>query len=270
MVVPDADGLSLIIVGPGRAGGSLALACMAAGHRISGVLSRSGTDEYGPALDWDRSLPEADAALVATKDDALPEVVARLDGRLDAVPVIAHVSGFLPVTALSPLAAQAAIGGFHPLQTLPDAKRGAAALAGSFAGIGGDPLAVDFLTYLAVSLGMAPFALEDASRPAYHAAAAAASNFVVASLAVAGDLLDAAGIDPAVVRPLTERVVGNVFEGGAGAALTGPIARGDTDTVIGHLTAARDVSDSVGRQFRLLAEATTLRAGREEDLHRWK
>ena len=269
-MVPDADGLRLIIVGPGRAGGSIARAATAAGHHIAGVLSRSGNDEYGPALAWDRSLPEADAALIAAKDDAMPEVVSRLDGHLEAVPVVAHVSGFLPVTVLAPLAGQAAIGGFHPLQTLPDPQRGSEALAGAYAGIGGEPLAVDVLTVLAVSLGMHPFDLEDASRPAYHAAAAAAANFVVASLAVASDLLESTGIDPAVVRPLTERVVGNVFEGGAGAALTGPIARGDTDTVIGHLTAAKDVSDSVGRQFRLLAEATTLRAGREEDLGRWR
>lgn len=269
-MVPDVDGLRLIIVGPGRAGGSIALAAAAAGHRIEGVLSRSGGHGYGPSLSWDSPLPEADVALIATKDDAVPEVVSRLDGHLQAVPVVAHVSGFLPVTALAALAGQAAIGGFHPLQTLPDPRRGSAALAGAYAGVGGDPLAVDVLTVLAVSLAMRPFTLEDSSRPAYHAAAAAAANFVVASLAVAADLLQSTGIDPAVVRPLTERVVENVFEGGAGAALTGPIARGDTDTVIGHLTAAKDVSDSVGRQFRLMAEATTIRAGREEDLHRWK
>lgn len=268
--MPDADGLSLIIVGPGRAGGSLALACLAAGHNISGVLSRSGTEAYGPSLKWGRDLPEADIAIIATKDDAIPEVVARLDTHLDAVGVVAHVSGFLPVTVLAPIADQAAVGGFHPLQSLPDAERGSAALAGSYAGIGGDPLAVDVLTHLAFSLAMVPFTLDDASRPAYHAAAAAAANFVVASLALSSDLLESAGIDPAVVRPLTERVVANVFEAGAGAALTGPIARGDIDTVIGHLTAARDVSDSVGRQFQLMAEATALRAGREEDLRRWK
>jgi predicted short-subunit dehydrogenase-like oxidoreductase (DUF2520 family) len=52
--------------------------------------------------------------------------------------------------------------------------------------------------------------------------------------------------------------------------LTGPIARGDIETVIGHLTAAREVSEHVGRQFQLMAEATTIRAGREEDLHRWR
>ena len=269
--MPDPVGLRLIVIGPGRAGGSLVRAAIEAGHQIVGILSRSGTDEPGPVLGWDEPLPEADLALIAVKDDAVVEVVDRLAPNFSAVPVAAHVSGFLPVSVLEPLAAAGvAIGGFHPLQTLPDPERGALALAGSFAAIGGDPLAVDTLNIFAASLGMEPFALADASRPAYHAAAAAAANFVVTALAVAGDLFDSGEVEPRVARPLVERVVANVFEGGAGAALTGPIARGDIDTVIGHLTAARDVSESVGRQFRLLAEATTLRAGREEDLKQWR
>jgi predicted short-subunit dehydrogenase-like oxidoreductase (DUF2520 family) len=163
-----------------------------------------------------------------------------------------------------------AVGGFHPLQSLPDPETGAKALAGSFVGIDGDQLGSDVLTHLASSLGMEPFRLDDAARPAYHAAAAAASNFVVTSLAVSGDLFGSAGIDPRVSRPLVERAVVNVFEKGAAASLTGPIARGDIETVIGHLTAAREVSEHVGRQFQLMAEATTIRAGREEDLHRWR
>lgn len=269
--MPDPDGLRLIVIGPGRAGGSLARASLAAGHEIVGVLSRSATDEYGPPLTWDDPLPEADLALITVKDEAVTEVAERLVGKMTAVPVAAHVSGFLPVTALSVLADDGvAIGGFHPLQTLPDVERGATALRGSFVAVGGDPLAVDTLRVLAVSLGMEPFDIEDSARPAYHAAAAASANFVVTSLAVAGDLLDSADLDLAVMRPLVERVVANVFEGGAGPALTGPIARGDIETVIGHLTAAREVSESVGKQFGLLAEATAIRAGREEDLKRWK
>jgi predicted short-subunit dehydrogenase-like oxidoreductase (DUF2520 family) len=187
------------------------------------------------------------------------------------VGVAAHLSGFTPVLALREIQERGtAVGGFHPLQSLPDAESGAKALEGSFVGIDGDQLGADVLTHLAVTLGMEPFRLDDAARPAYHAAAAAAANFVVTSLAVSADLFHSAGIDPKVSRPLVERAVANVFEKGPAASLTGPIARGDIDTVIGHLTAAHDVSEYVGRQFRLMAEATTIRAGREEDLHRWK
>jgi predicted short-subunit dehydrogenase-like oxidoreductase (DUF2520 family) len=269
--VPETHALRLIIIGPGRAGGSLALAADRAGHSLVGILAREPDDRYGPVLSWDAPLPEADIALVTVKDDAIPEVVSRLDSMVRDVAVAAHASGFAPVSALRPLQSQGvSIGGFHPLQTLPDPDRGSTALAGSHVAIGGDPLAVDALTHLAGSLGMSPFLLDDAARPAYHAAAAAASNFVTTALALAADLYESAGVDPTVARPLVERVVANVFEAGAGSALTGPLARGDTDTVIGHLTAAKDVSADVGRQFGLMAEATAIRAGREEDLHRWR
>jgi predicted short-subunit dehydrogenase-like oxidoreductase (DUF2520 family) len=269
--VPASDGLRLVVIGPGRAGGALAIAATRAGHQVVGVLSRGPATEYGPALEWDEPLPEADIALVTVRDDAIGEVVDRLRGHMGAVAVAAHASGFTPISTLRPLLSDGvAIGGLHPLQTLPDPVRGAQALSGSYAAIDGDPLAVDALSHFAGSIGLIPFRLEDGSRPAYHAAAAASSNFVTTALALAADLFDSAAVDAAVARPLVEQVVANVFEGGPGSALTGPIARGDIETVIGHLTAARDVSPEVGRQFSLMAEATAIRAGREEDLQRWR
>lgn len=262
--------MRLVIVGPGRAGGAIAIAAARAGHEIVGVLSRSGSTEWTD-LTWDKPLPESDIALIAVRDDAIAEVSHRISRLVDDVGVVAHLSGFTPVAVLHHLQERGvAVGGFHPLQTLPDAETGAGALADSYVGIDGDPLAVDMLTHLAITLGMRHFALDDVARPAYHAAAAAAANFVVTSLAVSADLYESAGIDPAVSRPLVERVVANVFEKGPGASLTGPIARGDVETVVGHLEAAHEVSEYVGRQFRLLVEATAIRAGREEDLRRWK
>ena len=235
------------------------------------MLSRTGDTSYGPELAWDVALPPAEAILIAVSDDDIATVVERLARHVENVAVAAHLSGFVPVLSLNPLQARGvAVGGFHPLQSMPDPQTGAEALSGSFVGIGGDPLAVDTLTHLAGSLGMEPFHLDDESRPAYHAAAAAAANFIVTSLAVSGDLFESAGVDPRVSRPLVERAVANVFAHGATGSLTGPIARGDIETVIGHLTAAHEVSDDVGRQFRLMAEATAVRAGRKKDLGRWR
>lgn len=263
--------MRLVIVGPGRAGGAIAIASERAGHEITGVLSRHPGATRWPDLEWDSDLPDTDIALVAVRDDAIAEVSERISPIVGNVGVVAHLSGFTPVLVLHHLQEKGiAVGGFHPLQSLPDPETGAAALAGAFVGIDGDALAVDMLTHLATTLGMEHFRLDDTARPAYHAAAAAAANFVVTSLAISGDLYKSAGIDPRVSRPLVERAVANVFEKGSGASLTGPIARGDIETVIGHLTAAHEVSDHVGRQFKLMAEATAIRAGREEDLRRWK
>lgn len=263
--------MRLIIVGPGRAGGSIAIAAEETGHEIVGVLSRRDVQLPWPSLEWDSPLPDVDIVFVAVRDEAIPAVANRIAPYVSDAGVVAHLSGFTPVLALHEIQERGvAVGGFHPLQSLPDPETGAKALQGCFVGIDGDQLGVDVLIHLASSLGMEPFRLDDAARPAYHAAAAAAANFVVTSLAVSADLYESAGIDPRVSRPLVERAVANVFEKGPAASLTGPIARGDIETVIGHLEAAHEVSEYVGRQFRLMAEATTIRAGREEDLHRWK
>jgi predicted short-subunit dehydrogenase-like oxidoreductase (DUF2520 family) len=261
--------MRLTIVGPGRAGGSIAIAATRAGHEIAGVISRSGDNRFGPLVPANAPLPDSDLLLIAVRDEAIVEISENLADRAAAVAVAAHLSGFTPVTALRALAeAGLSIGGFHPLQTLPDPERGADALAGSFVGLDGDSFALDTLTHLASSLGMEPFRLDDTIRPAYHAAAAAASNFVLTALATSGDLFDSAGVDPRVARPLVERAVANFYEQGP-QALTGPIARADTETVVGHLAAARVVSEEVGRQFRLMAEATAIRAGRHDEVDRW-
>jgi predicted short-subunit dehydrogenase-like oxidoreductase (DUF2520 family) len=202
-------------------------------------------------------------------DDSIEDVVDTLRDVELGASVVAHLSGFVPTTVLSPLKG-ASIGGFHPLQSLPDPRVGATTLRGAFVGIEGDELAFDTLTHFGLSLGLTPFRLADEVRPLYHAAAAAAANFVVTALATSTDLLESAEIDADVIRPLVDQVVKNVFEFGARSSLTGPIARGDTETVVGHLVAAHQVSDSVGRQFRLLAEATAILAGRYAEVKNWK
>ncbi len=248
----------------------MALAAVRAGHEIVGVVSNSGEDRFGPPLKWDDSFPEADIALIAVRDSAIEKVASDLAESGPTYAVAAHLSGFVPVTALSILMERGvSTGGLHPLQTLPDPELGAESLAGAYAGIEGDTLAIDSLTHLAESMAMRTFHLRDEHRPAYHAAAAAAANFIVTSLATSADLFDSAEVDPEVVRPLVDQIVSNVFAGEPSDALTGPIERGDLETVIGHLTAAHEVSEEVGAQFRLLAEATAIRAGRREEMRLW-
>ena len=73
--------MRLVIVGPGRAGGAIAIAAVAAGHEIVGVLSRHPIDRW-PGLEWDTPLPEADVALITVRDDAVAQVSRRLEGAL--------------------------------------------------------------------------------------------------------------------------------------------------------------------------------------------
>lgn len=257
--------MRLVMVGPGRAGGSLALAAQRAGHVITGVLERTGgfAGRHGfVSLSWEERLPNADLLVLSVSDRAIAEVASRLAASVSEVQSAVHLSGYASVATLRPLEeAGLLVGSFHPLQTLPNPETGADSLAGAYAAVTAkEPLRSE-LHDLASDLDMVPFDLEDERKPLYHAGAAAASNLVVTALAIAADLLGAAGVPLQAARPLTEQVVANAFTLGPDAALTGPIARGDIETVRGHLAAAEKAS--VGRQFRLLAEATALRAGRE-------
>lgn len=255
--------MDIIIAGPGRAGGALALAAAASGHTIVGVVSRSGAMvDHFSQFEYDAPLPHADLLVVAVRDSYISEVADRLSPFANDVASAVHLSGFGSVGLLSPLENEGvAIGSFHPLQSLPSPTEGAQALAGSWVGITAENGLRATLWSFAATLDMKPFDLADDQKPAYHAAAAAASNFVVAALGIAERLFASASVPFEAARPLTERVVENAYSMGALAALTGPIARGDWPTVRGQIAAANALG--FGEAYLAMAQATAHLAGTE-------
>jgi predicted short-subunit dehydrogenase-like oxidoreductase (DUF2520 family) len=253
----------LIVAGTGRAGGALGLAALAVGHEVVGIVpGPSGRVPVGLAQVpiVDRRL-DADLLVIAVRDDAIDSVARALAGRISAIGGAIHLSGFTSVDALDSFADLGVpIGSFHPLQTLPTPEVGAASLAGAFAAITSrDQAFVEVLTGLANGLGMRPFLLDDALKPAYHAAASAASNFVVAALGVGDRLARRAGVPFEVFRPLVDAIVDNAFRFGPETVLTGPVARGDARTVAGQIREAD--AAGVGDEFRAMVEATAAAAG---------
>lgn len=269
--------MRLVIAGVGRAGGALAIAAATAGHEIAGLFSRSSrADDWLPgpvqsydALSGDHPLPTGDLLVIATRDAAIESVAEALLPYVKQIPSAVHMSGYAGVQALESLAkAGIATGSFHPLQSLPDSRRGAEAMPGAWVAITAEEGLRTALTQLALSLMMTPITLSDENKPAYHAGAAAASNYVVAALVVANTMFEAAGVPFEALEPLTLASIRNAFSITPRSALTGPIARADWETVAGQLKAADRVGPEVSRQFRLMAEATAIAAGRElpEDL----
>ena len=253
--------MDIIIAGPGRAGGALALAAAAAGHNIVGVVSRSGAivKDFSQ-FEYEAPLPRADLLVVAVRDSYINEVASRLAPFAKDIASAVHLSGFGSVGLLAPLeTAGIATGSFHPLQTLPSPTEGARALAGSWVGVTAGGGLRETLWALAAALEMKPFDLADDQKPAYHAAASAASNFVVAALGVAERLFAQVGVPFEAARPLTERIVANSYTLGSLASLTGPIARGDWPTVAGQIAAADALG--IGEAYLALARATALLAG---------
>ena len=162
-------------------------------------------------------------------------------------PWVAHVSGATPLAALDPHPRRF---GLHPLQTFTR-TRGAEQLDGAFAAVSAETAEASERSFeLARLLGLTPFELADDSRPLYHAGAAIASNYLVTLHRVASDLFRAAGAPPEALAPLMQRTIENGFE------LTGPIDRGDWETVEAHRAAIRATRPEFEPLYDVLAEAT--------------
>jgi predicted short-subunit dehydrogenase-like oxidoreductase (DUF2520 family) len=234
---------TLALVGPGRAGTTLAVALAArgwtpvavAGRRIDSPTSLAAAARLGaPAVDVADAGRDADLVLVATPDAAIADAALALAAGLRPGALVVHLSGACPVEELDKLQGErpdVETGALHPLQSIPSVELGLARLPGSWCAVDGPPA----LERLALSLGMRPFRVGADQRARYHAAATIASNHLVALLGQAVRVADAAGIPPDALLPLVRASVDNVEALGASDALTGPVARGDADTVVRHL-----------------------------------
>jgi predicted short-subunit dehydrogenase-like oxidoreductase (DUF2520 family) len=218
---------SAAVVGAGRVGKTFAARL---GER---VLTRS----VGRDLD----VGDAELVVVCVPDRAIPEVARALAPG----PWLAHTSGASSLAALDPHERRFSL---HPLQTFQE-ELGPEQLDGSWAAISGesdDALAT--ARELAALLGVTPFELDDADRPLYHAAAHFASAFLVTLHDVAGELMEAAGAPPEALAPLMRRTVENGFRH------TGPLVRGDWETVDRHLDAIGARRPDLLPLYRALAE----------------
>jgi predicted short-subunit dehydrogenase-like oxidoreductase (DUF2520 family) len=185
----------------------------------------------------------AELVLLCVPDTAIADTAARIEPG----PWVAHVSGATLLAALDPHGRRF---GLHPLQTFTRA-RGPEQLDGAWAAVTAETDEARELGFeLARLLGLEPFELDDAVRPLYHAGAAIASNYLVTLHRVAADLFRAAGAPPEALTPLMRRTIDNGFE------LTGPIERGDWETVEAHRRAIRATRPELEPLYDVLAEAT--------------
>jgi predicted short-subunit dehydrogenase-like oxidoreductase (DUF2520 family) len=194
--------------------------------------------ELGVAVDENGEL-----VLLCVPDRAISEVAQELEPG----PWIAHVSGATPLSALDPHERRFSI---HPLQTFTRA-RGAEQLDGAWAAVTAESdEGRERGFWLARVLGLQPFELADDARPLYHAGAAVASNYLVTLHEVAAELFHAAGAPPEALVPLMRRTIDNGFE------LTGPIERGDWETVEAHRRAIRAAKPELEPLYDVLTEVT--------------
>jgi predicted short-subunit dehydrogenase-like oxidoreductase (DUF2520 family) len=179
--------------------------------------------------------------LLCVPDRAIAEVARALEPG----PWVAHVSGGTPLAALDPHVERFSV---HPLQTLTLA-RGPEQLDGAWGAVTAESDdAQARALWLAETLGLRPFALADDKRASYHAGAAIASNFLVTLHRAASQLFEDADAPPEALVPLMERTIENDFD------LTGPISRGDWETVERHRSALR--GSGFEQAYEALVEVT--------------
>ncbi len=186
---------------------------------------------------------EAAIVLLCVPDHAIAEVASGIGPG----PWMAHVSGGTPLAALDPHGRRFSL---HPLQTFTR-DRGPEQLDDAWAAVTGETNeALAVANELATVLGLLPFPLADDRRALYHAGAAIASNYLVTLHRVAGELLADADVPPEALDPLMRRVIDNGFQ------LTGPIERGDWETVERHRAAIAETAPHLLAAYDELARLT--------------
>lgn len=250
------------VIGPGRAGTGLALAWARAGFpvRLHGRRSKALPSPLmltvGPGGEPPLWIADVSIVILAVPDDAIPPLAASLaaSGRIRAEQIVLHLSGSRGQEALAALAVSgAALGSLHPLQTLVEPDRAPLHLRGAWAAVEGMPRAVETAERLARAVGLRPFRLRSEDKPLYHAGAVFASNYFVVVEAVAEQLVRRAGLSEAdawaALRPLVRGTLDNLVREGPLKALTGPVLRGDAETLRRHLAALPEETRMLYREL---------------------
>lgn len=267
------------VIGAGRVGAVLAAALRAAGHDIVAAAGESDASrrriaDLLPGVPQDKPTAVAracDVLLLTVPDDMLGNVVAMLSasGAIHADQYVVHTSGRHGLAVLdAATAAGARPVAAHPAMTFTGTDVDLGRLAGCVFGVTAAEPERAFTERFVADLGGRPTWVPEDRRTVYHAALAHGANHLVTLVTQAMELLEAAGADhPAdTLGPLLRAALDNALDQGD-AALTGPIVRGDVETVRGHLAEiaqtaphtlpsyvamARDTLDRVVTDGRLL------------------
>jgi len=276
-------GERLFIVGPGRAGLSLGYALWQSGALDS--ITYCGRKPDPPAhplfieeiaqyvFGLERPAQGTTAVFLAVPDEALVGLSMSLAAQGDASPGCAafHLSGALGTDPLAPLVEKGySVGTLHPLQSLADPVLGAQRLAEVYFAVSGEPGAVSTARRLLNHLGAFLLTIPVARRPVYHAAAVFASNYLASLVGAAGRLMVQAGVpeDEALgaILPLARGSLENLARLGPTRALTGPVSRGDVETVQLHLRALEPRERALYASLGLEVLKLATEGGLDEDI----
>ncbi|HEX5190038.1 MAG TPA: Rossmann-like and DUF2520 domain-containing protein [Streptosporangiaceae bacterium] len=270
--LPHPAQLAIGVVGAGRAGTAMAAALARAGHRVvaASAVSKASLDRISRSLPHARlARPQqvveaADLVLLTVPDDALPSLVSGLAGTGVSMEgrLMAHASGRHGLAVLEPAVLAGALPlALHPVMTFTGRADDVDKMAGISFGVTAPGQLRPVAEVLVMEMGGEPVFIDEDKRGLYHAGLASAANHLVTLVAAACDLLREAGVPdpPRMLGPLLGAALDNALALGD-QALTGPVARGDADTVAAHVEAIAQASPEALGAYLALARLTADRA----------
>lgn len=262
----------IALVGAGAAGGAMVLALHQAGYPIIGVASKNQASAQRcsaridcPLVTTDpaRVVVNADIIIIATPDDQIATVCESIadQGVIQPSQLFIHLSGALTSEVLE--AAQrkgAETLSLHPIQALADPVKGASLLKNAYFCLEGTAPAIAKAMPLVNALSGKTLVIPASKKALYHATLCIASNYLVTLESVAVSLLEQIGIDRIAgmqaLLPLIQGSVENLSHSGLPNALTGPISRGDSETIAHHIDGLREMPQEYQSLYRMLGKET--------------
>ena len=252
MVWKECFFMQLGFIGAGKAGTALGIYLKEKGFELSGYYSRTMDSCIQSAIrtqsnyysNLEQLVEASDIIFITTSDDQIESVVKQLceDCCLKPGQLIVHTSGALPSTILSPVKVFGCFTySMHPLQAFADVDKSVSDLPNTYFCIEGDEEKLSILEDILLTCKNAYFKARPEQKILYHASACMLSNYLVTLIHNSLILMDGIQIDNSTafraMLPLVNSTIQNVLDLGTKDALTGPIARGDIDTVKKQLEA---------------------------------
>jgi predicted short-subunit dehydrogenase-like oxidoreductase (DUF2520 family) len=252
--VPSGMQRSVSIVGLGNWGSSLAHALIAADVSLHEVILSSERSGAGVSA-WARALPlttldraqlNANVLWLCVPDAAIEQVTGRIVKRIGKRglkgQVLVHSSGALSAKVLQAAArVGASVASVHPVMSF--ATRVPVSLLGVPFGVEAEAAARRILNVIVRQVGGRPFPVQAAGKALYHAAGVLSSPLLVSHLAAAHEAAILAGFTPrqasSLIEPIIRATLDNFFRRGPRKSFSGPIARGDVQTIDLHLQALK-------------------------------
>jgi predicted short-subunit dehydrogenase-like oxidoreductase (DUF2520 family) len=245
----------VFIIGPGHVGRGLSRAFRASGINLVGLHGKRPSGIATSTGSLPAEISGANVVIVAVRDAQLDDAIGELidaasNRRLGSGTVILHTSAIAEPSGLATLRdAGFGAGTFHPLVPFADPEISGELLRHGWIGVDGDNAARNASRRLAGQLGARTLEIPLGQKPAYHAAAVISSNFPVVLASVATHLLRDIGVAEAsahqAVESLMSGALSNMRQTLPDDALTGPVVRGDTETIGKHLRALASHGDAL-------------------------